>query len=90
MLVQALLTLILGLFTVFLSGFQLGSFPASVASFMLDFIDWLVTGVTFVNAWIDTTYVYTLLMFLLAFGAAVDGYHALMWVLKKIPFLNIK
>lgn len=89
-LVQALLTFVLGFFTLFLSGMQWFDFPFAVTEFTLNFISWLVQGVSFVNAWIDTTYVYSLLTFLLSFSALVHGYHVFMWVLKKIPFLNIK
>lgn len=90
MLIEALLNLVKWLFNLIMTGFEFVTFPASVASFALRFFEWLVTGVAFINSYIHTTYVYTLLAFLLALNAAVSAYHVVMWILKKIPFINIK
>lgn len=90
MLIQALLVLVKTLLTGFLAGLEFVTLPASVASFFLRFIDLIASGASFVNAFIHPTYVYSLLAFLLALDACVEGYHFIMWILKKIPFFNIQ
>lgn len=89
MLIQALLTFVKVLLIGFLSGLEFVTLPSSLASFFLRFIDLIASGASFVNAFIHPTYVYSLLAFLLGLDACVEGYHFILWILKKIPFFNI-
>lgn len=90
MLINALLEIIYLFFSGLMGAIQLVQLPASTAQLFADFLHWISTGVAFCNSFIHPVYIYSLLSFLLLFNAAVNGYHFIMWILKKLPFFNIQ
>ena len=90
MVVKLCLDLILVLFRGLLSVVELASLPAEVSSMILILIAKLGEGAAIVNAYVDTTYLGTLFGIVVTVIVMEDAYRLFMWIVKKIPFLNIK
>ncbi|MDM8126228.1 hypothetical protein [Mediterraneibacter glycyrrhizinilyticus] len=55
------------------------------------FMDMIFTnGVKLIWLVLDLEYVRTLLLIIIGIQAAMFGYKVVMWVIKKIPIINIK
>lgn len=50
----------------------------------------LIRAATIISVYIHGTYIAALLAFVLAFDAAILMYHVILFILRKIPFINIK
>ena len=90
MIIEGLLSLLLTLLSALLLPFRMIAFPASVANVVLQLIGYLGTGARVMKYYTHWSYISGLLAFIISMQAFVSGYHLVMWVLKKIPFLNIK
>lgn len=90
MVIKLCLDLILILFRGLLSGVELAGLPAEVSAMILTLIAKLGEGAAIVNAYIDTTYIGVLFGFVLTVIALQNAYRLFMWIVIKIPFLNIK
>lgn len=90
MIIEGLLSLLLTLLSALLLPFRMIAFPVSVANVVLQLIGYLGTGARVMKYYTHWSYISGLLAFIISMQAFVSGYHLIMWVLKKIPFLNIK
>lgn len=61
---------------------------------MTNLVNWLVeflqSGITCVNYFVDLNYMSGCLVVWLVIASVDKGYHIVMWVLRKIPFLGIE
>lgn len=89
MIVKAVLDLVLVLLNAILLPVRIVTFPAAVASIILQIIGFLDTGAGIMKTFCHWNYISTLLGFIIAMNALVAAYHFGMWILKKIPFINI-
>lgn len=90
MIIELCLNLVAALLRVLLLPFQIAQLPATFASTFLTFSTYVIEGFRVVAAYIDTVYIGTLFSFVFSVSALMNGYRFVMWILKKIPFLNIK
>lgn len=89
MIINLCLLLIKGLLTLFLAPLRLITFPSSVATVFARIITVLTEGADFCGAFMHTQYIGALLAFVISVAAFMNGYRLVMWILRKIPFLNI-
>lgn len=89
MLIQTVLNLIAGLFRLLLLPFRVANISNDLQAKILLVIDYLADGAAVVQSYTD----FSFLLFLLGFCVTVEvldnGYHFVMWILRKIPFLGI-
>lgn len=90
MLIEAVLGLFLTLFRLFLLPVQIEGFPDQVKSVLLDVILLLIRGCEVLAVYTHFSYILVLLGIVVSVSAAINVYRVVMWILKKIPFLNIK
>ena len=89
MLIQGVLNLIAGLFRLLLLPLRLISMPARVAEIFSDVIGYFVQGVAILQAYTHFSFLFLLFSFCVAVETLYLGYHFIMWILRKIPFLGI-
>lgn len=90
MLIDLLLSGIYGFLNFVLGNVQLPLFPDSFLSYVDTFVEYLETGLTILGNYVDLNYVKILLGMLIALWLAFELYKFIMWILRKIPILNIK
>lgn len=89
MIIEFFLNLVLGFFRVVLIPDHIEDLPQTLTTTLATLSVILIDGIRVINAFIDETYIAALLVFVVGFNGAITGYHVLMWVLRKIPFLGI-
>lgn len=89
MLIQGVLNLIAGLFRLLLLPIRLASMPDTVSDIIQDVIGYLIQGVAIVQTYTHFAFLFALFTFCAAVEALYLGYHFVMWILRKIPFLGI-
>lgn len=91
MIITALISVILSLFSFLLNLFpSVPSFPDSVSEILSTLKDYMVSGMSIVNAYVYGNVVVTLITVTLAVAVAHNIYVFVMWVLRKIPMLGIE
>ena len=89
MIIEALLNLIYGLMSV-LMVLNIPDMPAEVQSYINSFFDYLASGVGIVANYVPLDYLLVLFGVILAVDVGIMLYHFIMWIIKKIPMLNVK
>lgn len=89
MLIEAVLGLVLQIVRLLLLPIQIDDLPDAIKEKALEAFLLIVRGGQVVAAYTHFSYLVVLLTFVLAVNALIAGYRLIMWVLKKIPFLNI-
>ena len=90
MIIYGLLEVLLAVLEVLFLPIKMALFPAAVSNIILTLISCIATGAGVMKNFCHWSYISTLLTFIIGMNVCVSGYHMIMWVLKKIPFLNIK
>lgn len=90
MIVQIFLNLFLGLLQIFLTPLRIQALPEGFATTFATFVTMMADGVRVVNVYIDVAYIGALFSFIMACNALHNAYRFGMWLIKKIPFVNIK
>lgn len=90
MIVSALLSLVIWFLSLLFAPLTLLAFPQSVASVFMDGLGLILQGLRVLGAYTHLSYLLILFGVVAAFDAAVWLYKIIIWVLRKIPFLNIK
>lgn len=89
MLIDTLLNVIVAFLRIVLIPFSVATLPADVASTVTLALGYLSDGVAIVAGYTHFSY----LVALFALSATVEtfffGYHIIMWILRKIPFIGI-
>lgn len=89
MIIYGLLEVVLAVLSVLFLPLRMALFPASVSTVILQIISALATGSGVMKNFCHWSYISTLLSFIIGMNVCVSGYHLIMWILRKIPFLNI-
>ena len=92
MIVSALLNLVYNILSVLLI-FNLPALPATISTILDQISGYLVTGVTLIAAFVGSSsmgVMALLLELVILMNAAYLLYSFVMWVLRKIPMLNIR
>lgn len=90
MLVLLILELIQSIIVSLFSGFNIPSIPQTVHDLIADLFQLFSDVLPLINAYLPLSYMFTLFGIALSVELAIRGYHLMMWILKKIPIINIK
>lgn len=88
MIIKLLFNLITGI--ILLIPFNIPQMPSGVSNLLTTYFGYLNSGVTLIGNFVHMDYLRTLVMAALGIEAAIDIYKFVMWVLRKIPMLNVK
>jgi len=89
MIVQALMDLVYGLFSLLTSPINIPSLPDGVASVLSMLTDALGTGLGLLACYTHLGYLITLFGLIVAVDAGLMIYKFVMWILRKIPMFGI-
>lgn len=89
MILEVFMNLILAFLRLVLAPVEIVGIPATFGSVIATILVYLIDGMRILNAFIDEYYIGALLGFVFFVSAIVHAYHLLMWLLRKIPFINI-
>ena len=64
-------------------------FPIQVSGVILQIIQYIATGAGVMKTFTDWSYISSLFAFIISLEVFTSAYHVVMWVLKKVPFINI-
>ena len=90
MIIEALLSVLYTVFSALTSFIDIPSMPPEVAAVFQDFLQWLQVGLSILASYTHLSYLLVLFGIVMAVDIGISIYHFVMWVLKKIPILNIK
>lgn len=89
MIVYGLLELLVAFLRVVFLPIRMIAFPAQFSGMILQIIGYIAQGARVMKTFCDWSYISLLLAFIISMNAFVAGYSLIMWVLRKIPLLNI-
>lgn len=89
MIIESVLDVVFTVFNFLTSPINIPEFPEGVFYYMNQFLEYLSVGVSFVATYTHYPFLVTLLGIIIAIDIAISLYKLVMFVLKKIPFLNI-
>lgn len=89
MLFQGLLNLLLWLFGAVLTMLEIPTFELDVAGIVAEFVAYIAVGVKILKAYTPYTFMLVLLGIVILIRAFEILYHFIMWILRKLPFVNI-
>ena len=89
MLFQGLLNVLLWLFDAVLDMLDIPTFELDVAGIVAQLVAYISVGVKILKAYTPYTFMLVLLGIVILIRAFEILYHFIMWVLRKLPFVNI-
>lgn len=89
MIVEALMNLLLKIFTTLTSAIEIPALPASVSESMAEALGYIQTGVQILGCYTHLPYLLALFGIIIGIDVGIAVYHFVMWVLRKIPMLGI-
>lgn len=89
MIVEALMNLLLNVFTLLTSAISIPKMPEEVSTYLADFLEYIEVGIQIVATYTHIEYLLVLFGIIIAIDVGLAVYHFVMWVLKKIPMLGI-
>lgn len=90
MLIDLLLTGIYGFLNFALGSVNLPAFPDEFMGYVDTAVEYLQIGLTILGNYVDLNYVKLLVEMFIALWLSFELYKFVMWILRKIPILNIK
>lgn len=90
MIVEALLGLIAWILEFVLLPLEIQELPETFVTVVASILSYIVQGVSILCVYIHPVYIGALLAFVISFNAAINAYRLILFIVKKIPFLNIK
>lgn len=89
MLVETLFNIIYLLIDVLTLGIKVPFMPAKVGELLGILLEYISTGIAILGAYFDMSYLLILFGIIILVDASVTAYKLIMWILSKIPVLNI-
>lgn len=89
MIIEALLNLVVALIGVLLLPLKLASLPATVITTVEAVIAYFLDGMAIIGAYTHLGYLLSLFSVVILIDTVMLTYKVIMWILRKIPFLNI-
>lgn len=89
MLVETLFNIIYLLVDVLTLGIKVPFLPAKVGELLGIFLEYISTGIALLGAYFDMSYLLVLFGLIILVDTAVTAYKIVMWILAKIPVLDI-
>lgn len=90
MIIELLMTLVLNVFEVLTSAIDLPELPSSIESVFNTAFDYIFSGIEILANYTHYSYLITLFMVIVTVDVGLHMYQAVMYILKKIPMINIK
>lgn len=90
MLIEAVFGVIAWILDLLLLPMDIQELPETFYTVLGTLIAKLIRGATIISNYIHGTYIVALLGFVVAFDTAILVYHVILYILRKIPFINIK
>lgn len=90
MIIELLLNVVYALLSILTLPITFPQIPDKVLEIIATSLDYITTGIAIVSVYIDIEYLLLLFGIVFAFDIAIQSYHVVMWIIKKIPILNIK
>ena len=90
MIIQLLLDLIFGLFSVLTLPINIPSLPSSVSEMLNTIFSYISSGLSILAVYCDLDYLLLLLGIVIAVDIALSLYSLVMYLIKKIPFFGIQ
>lgn len=81
---------LIDLFDLLLGTVEALPLPSSLTEYLGLGLRYVASGMAFVAAYVDVSYLLSLLAVVLAVDAGLYLYKLGMWIIKKIPFLGVK
>lgn len=88
MIISGVLSVLLSIFAVVFPAIS-SALPENFGDYFTGFLVFIAQGVGFVNAFIDSAYVFSLLGLILAVDMLCKSFQVVKWILQKIPFFGI-
>lgn len=90
MLIELLMGGIMWILKLLLLPMDIEGLPETFYTVLGTLIAKLIRGATIASTYVHGTYIAALLTFVIAFDAGILIYHVILFILRKIPFINIK
>lgn len=88
MIISGVLSVLLALFAVVFPAIS-SALPEHFGDYFTGFLVFIAQGVSFVNAFIDSAYVFSLLGLILSVDILCKTFQVIKWILQKIPFFGL-
>ena len=89
MIIESIFNFFLSLFENLTSAINLPDLPPDVDYYMVEAFDLMQEGIYILNNIMDMKYFLSLAFIMIGIDVGIRVYHFIMWVIKKIPMLNI-
>lgn len=89
MLIIVIYQLIYNLFGILFNDLYLPTAPNDVYTYIDNFFNMITQNLQFVNWFIPLNYCFQLALLSIAITLLVNGYFVILWIVRKIPILNI-
>lgn len=89
MLVNLLLDLIFGIFKLLTLPISIPSMPEGVKDALASFLEYIAMGISILGNFFDMSYILILFGVMVAVDAGILIYKFVMFILRKIPMLNV-
>lgn len=73
-----------------LAAIEFANMPAEIGETFADALAYIIDGFAFLNAYLDLTYIFSLIGIVVTARGMIAVYKLFFWVIRKIPFLNIR
>lgn len=90
MIINLLLNIVFTIFSILTIPMQIPSMPESVKEIVAAATDYLVSGVSFLSVYFDMNYLLMLFSMILVVDVNIFFYKIIMWILRKVPLIDIK
>lgn len=90
MIIYLLLELIYNLFSILTLPINIPSLPDSITSIMNQFASYLSTGIAIIGNYFDVGYLLVLFGLVISIDVGISLYKFVMYIIRKIPMMNIK
>ena len=90
MIIDAVTSLIYAVFVVLTAPIQIPFFPDTVKIFIATALDYMTSGVGILSQFFDMEYLLLLMSLVMLVDVALLIYKVVMYIIRKIPFLNIE
>lgn len=90
MIIKLLLDVLYGVFAILTAPISIPGMPEEVTEFIAVALDYITSGVCIVSQFFDLNYLFMLFSLIIIVDAGILIYKLVMWVIKKIPMLNVR
>ena len=89
MILEALMELVLRVLVLAFNPISIMALPDQVSDVITTLCSCIGDGLMIIASYTHITYLLALFAIVAVVDFAIHGYHAIMWILKKFPFINI-